>query len=147
MNESQDERKVYHQYLVENVGRSDAFVAEVSYPSTSVGYEISLALSKEKPVLVLYDEETGDWPSLLQALKEEKVLLMPYNLDNLKIILKNSLDFLRERSIEKRFTMLMAPKLLKGLEKICKSKKIPRSVYIRELIEEDLKKKLRKNRK
>jgi nucleoside 2-deoxyribosyltransferase len=38
------------------IGESDAVIAEVSTPSHGVGYEISYALSLQKPVLCCYQE-------------------------------------------------------------------------------------------
>ncbi len=40
--------------------RSDAVVAEVSTPSSGVGYEIGIAESLHKPILCLYKKEEGD---------------------------------------------------------------------------------------
>lgn len=37
------------------IKNSDFVIAEMSYPSASIGYEISFAISEKKPVLVLYN--------------------------------------------------------------------------------------------
>ena len=67
-NEDKKSRFIYHQLLNKNIKWCDAVVSEVSYPSTSVGYEISLAVKKGKPVIALYFEKEGDYPPILQAL-------------------------------------------------------------------------------
>ncbi len=141
MNETRQERLVYHHLLNKNLKWCDAVVSEVSYPSTATGYEICLAIRYGKPLLALYVEKEGDFPPILKALKEEEAIIASYNLDNLKDILKDYLDFVKTEVISKRFTLLLSPKIIKLLDKGAKHQKIPRSAYIRRLIEADIKKK------
>lgn len=133
------ERIKYLNLLHKNLSWCEAVVAEVSYPSTSVGYEMSLGISRAKPVVALYYEKGGDFPPLLKAHKEEDAMLVDYNLNNLKGTLIDCLNFIKTKALEKRFTMLFSPKIINYLNKISKDKKVPRSVYIRKLIEEDMK--------
>lgn len=137
--EGRKERIKYLNLLHKNLSWCDAVVAEVSYPSTSVGYEMSLGISKAKPVVALYYKKGGDFPPLLKAHKEEDAMLVDYSFDNLKSVLIDCLNFIKTKTLEKRFTMLLSPKIVGYLDKICLKKKIPRSVYIRKLIEEDMK--------
>ena len=50
---TREERLKFHTKIEEWIHSSDAVIAETSFPSISVGYEISLALRVGKPVLVL----------------------------------------------------------------------------------------------
>lgn len=136
--ETREERLVYHKLLNKNLNWCDVVVSEVSYPSTATGYEICLALRQGKPVLALYVEQKGDFPPILKALREQEATIASYNLDNLKDILKDYLDFVKTEVINKRFTLLLSPKIIKLLDKGAKHQKIPRSVYIRKLIEKDM---------
>jgi len=138
--ENRKERMVYHRLLNRNIKWCDVAIAEVSYPSTSVGYEISLVLKKGKPVIALYSEKEGDYPPILQALREEKAMLVSYSLGNLKDILQDNISFIKTKALEKRFTMLLSPKITDFLSKISRQEKIPRSEYIRDLIRKDMKK-------
>lgn len=138
--ETREERVAYHHYMEGKITWCDAVIAEVSFPSTSVGYEISLAAKKDKPVIALYFEKGGDYPPILRAREEENTLLIDYNFDNLKSLLKGALNLIKTKSLEKRFTMLLLPKITGYLDKVSQKNKIPRSVYIRKLIEEDMKK-------
>src|SRR3990172_4236242 len=61
--ETREERLDFQDKLDSWISQADFVVAEVSFPSISVGYEISLALHRGKPVLVLYSN--GHPPSLL----------------------------------------------------------------------------------
>ncbi|MBP9691688.1 hypothetical protein KBD81_06440, partial [Candidatus Woesebacteria bacterium] len=48
---SREKRLQFHEQLEKWIHSSDALIAETSFPSISVGYEISLALRVGKPVL------------------------------------------------------------------------------------------------
>ncbi|MBM3283848.1 hypothetical protein FJY90_06420, partial [Candidatus Gottesmanbacteria bacterium] len=61
--EKVEERIRFQKQLEKWLNSCDYVVAETSFPSISVGYEISLALHYGKPVLILYSE--GNPPSLL----------------------------------------------------------------------------------
>src|SRR5437868_4693654 len=50
----------------------DFMIADTSYPSVSVGYEIAMALRLGKPVLVFYG--AGGPPSLLAHNKDERLV-------------------------------------------------------------------------
>src|SRR5437868_4502190 len=50
------ERLQFHSQLEKWISSCDFMIAETSFPSISVGYEISLALRLGKPILVLYSE-------------------------------------------------------------------------------------------
>ena len=76
---SREKRLAFHRQLEEWIHKCDALIAETSYPSISVGYEISLALRVGKPVLVLYSG--GEAPSLLAHHSDEKILTEKYRHD------------------------------------------------------------------
>jgi nucleoside 2-deoxyribosyltransferase len=141
LKETREERVAYHSYMEGKISWCDAVIAEVSFPSTSVGYEISIAVKKDKPVIALYFEKGGDYPPILRAREEENTLLIDYNFDNLKSLLKGALNLIKTKSLEKRFTMLLPPDITNYLIKVSKKNNTHRSVYIRRLIEMDMRKK------
>ena len=110
--------------------------AETSFPSISIGYEISLALHLLKPILILYS--TGDPPTLLAHHKEEKLVCEKYNKDTLSDIIDDFINYVRG-TIDTRFTFFITPKIASFLEKVSKKNKLPKSVYLRKLIEKDMK--------
>lgn len=129
-----DERRVRHyKNVLKWINSSDIIVAEASYPSLGVGYEISLALEKGKPVIVLYTKEYV--PHFIKGCESERLFLVKYDLQNLKQALKDVLDDAKNQ-IDLRFTMLLPPKIVNFLDQISKRKKIPKSVFIRDLIKE-----------
>lgn len=129
------ERLKFHTKLEEWIYSCDGMVAETSFPSISVGYEISLALRVGKPVLVLYSE--GEPPSLLAHHKDEKLLCEKYTQGDLPILLDDFLHYIQSKS-DLRFTFFITPKIASYLDETAKKNKLPKSVYLRKLIEKDM---------
>ena len=117
------------------ISSADVAIAEVSYPSTNVGHEISIALSKGKPVIVLYTK--GNEPRFLTANPVDKLLVYEYDLDSSDSVLKNALKEARDQ-IDVRFNFFISPKIGAYLDWISKHRKIPRAVFLRRLIEEHM---------
>ncbi|OGD62855.1 hypothetical protein A2160_05720 [Candidatus Beckwithbacteria bacterium RBG_13_42_9] len=139
MNESPGQRLAYIKLLNKNLRWCDVVLAEVSYPSTSVGFEICLAMSRQKPVLAMHDER-GDFPSLLEGFKEEVASIIAYKLDEVDKVLEGALEFIKDRVLTKRFTILFSPRIVRFLDTIAQTGTISRSEYIRDLILQDLRK-------
>jgi len=114
----------------------DCMVVEASFPSISVGYEISLAIDRKKPVLILYSE--GDPPSLFAYHHEENLICEKYSLMSLKHVIDDFLMFVKGTA-DMRFTFFVTPEIAMYLKKMALQEKIPKSVYLRKLIEADMK--------
>lgn len=132
---TREERLAFHNKLEKWIYSCDGIVAETSFPSISVGYEISLALRVGKPVLILYSE--GEPPSLLAHHKDEKLLCEHYNVPQLPTILDDFLHYIQSKS-DLRFTFFITPNIASYLDGIAKKNKLPKSVYLRKLIEKDM---------
>ena len=116
---------------------SEITMAEVTYPSLSVGHEISLALELNKPVIALHFKNKKY--HLLNSIPDEKLQIIRYDNKNLKKQLEKAIKFALD-SVDVRFNFFITPQLLTYLDWIASKKRIPRSVYIRGLIESDIKK-------
>jgi nucleoside 2-deoxyribosyltransferase len=134
---SKEERVKFHDKVKSWINSCDFMIAETSHPSTSVGYEIGYALRVGKPVLILYS--IGDPPSLLGQHEDEKVVSEKYTLQNVGEIIKNFVSYVEGKQ-DLRFTFFITPKLVNYLDSISKNKKIPKAVYLRKLIEQDMEK-------
>ena len=134
--QSKDERLKVHQRLEDWINSSDFLVAETSFPSISVGYEISMALDRGKPVLILYSE--GDPPSLFAYHENEKIVSEKYTTDALPAIIGDFLHFVRGEA-DTRFTFFISSKQAAYLAKMGKKHRVPKSVYLRSLIDKDMK--------
>lgn len=136
-NQSRERDREFYKFLRGCLQKCDFLVAEISYPSISVGFEIATALNMAKPVLVLYSTEKV--VPLLGGIEGDQLIIEQYNLTNLKSVIKTSLEFLKENK-DLRFTMLLSPKVVRFLNNISKKRAVPKSVYIRKLIEGDMEK-------
>jgi hypothetical protein len=133
---TKEERLAFHKRLESWINMSDCMIVETTFPSISVGYEISLALHRGKPVLILYSE--GDPPSLLFTQHEEKIICERYTPENLEEIIEDYLAYVQGNE-DMRFTFFISSSIASHLNKISKKQKIPKSVYIRNLILDDMK--------
>lgn len=116
----------------------DLMIVEASYPSISVGYEIATAILYGKFVLILYSE--GGAPSLLAHPRDEKVICEKYSSEVLEDLIDDFLAY-AQGSVDTRFTFYLTHDQVGFLEKVSLNKKIPKSVYLRRLIDLDMKRK------
>lgn len=116
--------------------QADISVFEVSNPSLGVGQEITQALSINRPVICLYEE--GNEPHVLRDEGGDLLLLLPYTSTNIKQVLLDALDYASEKQ-DTRFNFFISPQIGNYLDWVAKKRKLPRAVYLRRLIEEDMK--------
>jgi len=129
--ESREERLKFQKKLEGWINAADFMVVEASFPSISVGYEIALALHRAKPVLVLYCE--GDPPSLITDNEEDHLACEKYTPTTLPSIVNDFVNYVRGGS-DTRFTFFITSEIAAHLEKMAKKHKIPKSVYLRNII-------------
>jgi nucleoside 2-deoxyribosyltransferase len=134
--ENKEERLKFHEQLEKWINSCDCIVAETSFPSISVGYEISLALSRGKPVLILYQKGSSP-PSLLVHHKDEKLICEKYSSEMLTDIIDDFLSYARDTE-DSRFIFYITSEIASFLDKASKKEKVPKSVYLRRLIEEKM---------
>jgi hypothetical protein len=135
-NTSPKERINFHEQIENWIRSCDFMVVEASHPSVSVGYEIFLALRVDKPVLILYTKEA---PSLLAHNKNDRVVCMKYTPEEIPEIIEDFITQLPSKN-ELRFTFTMTSKITYYLNQLSKQINIPKSIYLRQLIERDMEK-------
>lgn len=134
---SESERLDFHKKLEKWIESCNFMIVEASFPSISVGYEVSLALQRGKPVLLLYAE--GHPPSLFAYHENERFVCQKYTISTVSQIIDEFIDYV-EGSSDTRFTFFITPAISSYLEKMSKKLRIPKSVYLRQLIEEKMNK-------
>lgn len=134
--ESREEILQFQEKVEQWIKKCDCIIADTSFPSVSVGYEIALALRIGKPVMVFYGE--GGPPSLLTYYKDEKLITEKYNDANYKESIENFINFVKGKT-ELRFTFFITPSIAVFLDDVTRNEKTPKAVYIRKLIEKDMK--------
>lgn len=130
----------FHNFVLNGVKNSDAVFAEISHPSTSVGYLISLAAQAGKPVVCFYNGDKK--PHLFNTLEEQndRFVVVEYkDLKELDKLVPEMVEFVNEGQ-DTRFNFFVTPKHINYLNWIAKTRRIPRSVFLRRLIEEEMKK-------
>ncbi len=135
---NEDRVEAYKQVL-KWVDRSDFCVIEASFPSTlHVGHEISLIVGKGKPLIIVYQK--GFDPSLFGISDNDKVFWLEY--EKVEDIAKKLALLVHEakKSADVRFNFFVSPKILTYLDWVAKNRMIPRSVFLRDLIEKEMKK-------
>lgn len=133
--QSEEELNKYYKQVVKWITDADVMVAEASFPSTlNIGHEISLSLDKSKPVIVFFKKGYDSF--FLRGLNSDKLFLLEYTEDNLKEVVRTGIDFAKDQA-DTRFNFFISPSLAHYLDWISQKKKIPRSVYLRQLIEQD----------
>ncbi len=130
----------FHKEIVKSLDKSDFSVFEASFPSTlHIGHEITLAIEKGKPVIVMYSDEEGKEPMLFKGVSTEKVIWVAYNKNNLHDELIKAVEAAKQNS-DVRFNFFVSPKILSYLDWVAQKRMIPRSVFLRNLIEREMKK-------
>ncbi|MEI8232674.1 MAG: hypothetical protein WCG44_02925 [bacterium] len=116
--------------------QADLVLVEASTPSFGVGQEIAEALTDNKQVVVLY--MTGKKPHILQNQGQEALYFVEYSESNLEKVLEEYIEYAKEHS-DTRFNFFISPQIGTYLDWISRKKKLPRAVYLRRLIEDDMK--------
>jgi len=133
--QTKEKRLHFHKQLEDWINSCDFMIAETSFPSISVGYEISMALDRNKPILLLYS--TGDPPSLFAYHENQKIVCEKYTESTLDAIISDFLNFIRNTE-DARFTFYLTSIQAKHLDTQGKKQHIPKSVYLRRLIDNDI---------
>ena len=134
---SYKKRVTHYKRTMQAIRNCDVAVIEVSIHSMSMGYIVDKALELGKPVIVLHLK--GYEPYFFSGIQNEKLQIYEYHIDDVKEILKQALKVAKE-NIDVRFNFFISPKIGNYLNWIAKKKKTPRAVYLRRLIEEEMKK-------
>ncbi len=81
----------------QRIESTQAIIAEVSNPSLGVGSEIAYALTLDKPVLALfYQESPNKLSPMIRGNPSDSLYLEHYDDDNLFLVIKNFLKFVRD---------------------------------------------------
>jgi len=132
----ESDREKWYKDSIREIQKSDLVVVEISYPSTAnVGHELTYALEIGKPVVAIYHASRE--PVFLRGREDEKLLLFAYTDRDLENILESGIEYATEIQ-DVRFNFFISPKIGRYMDWISKNKRVPRAVYLRKLIEEDM---------
>ena len=132
---TESEKIEHYKKTVRIIKEADLVVLETSLHSLATGYIANLALGLGKPVIALHAGRRK--PYFLLGIQNDKLQVVEYSLNSLKEVLKNAVEYAGEK-IDTRFNFFISPTIGNYLSWISKNKKLPRAVYIRKLIEQDM---------
>ena len=130
------QRKKYYINTIHAIKKADICIFEATYPSLGVDHLINQALINGKPVITMYTN--GKKPFMLDSADIDKITLVEYDRENLETVLASALEYAKEDS-DVRFDFLISADIGRYLNWISRVKKIPRSVFLRGMIEERMK--------
>jgi len=116
--------------------QADLVLVEASTPSFGVGQEITEALTDNKQVVVLY--RAGMKPHILMNQGQEALYFVEYSEANLDKVLDEYIEYAKDHS-DTRFNFFISPQIGSYLDWVSRKRKLPRAVYLRRLIEEEMK--------
>jgi hypothetical protein len=129
------EASEFHHKMIKNMKEADIIVFELSYSTVGMGYMAATALQLGKPLIALHLPDKDLY--VLRGMESEKLTLVEYTMSNLEQVLKEAIAFASD-SMDTRFNFFVPPHISHYLDWITKYKKLPRAVYLRELIEEHM---------
>lgn len=130
------ERARYYQQVVHWIRNADVVVVEISFPSTlRIGHEISLAIEHAKPVVALFYENCE--PTFLLGLDHELISWCKYTATTLRKRLDFGLKCAKDQLLI-RYNFTLPASHYTHLQTCAQKYRIPKSSYIRKLIEDDM---------
>jgi hypothetical protein len=136
-NEPLQVKRENYEESIKSLKKAELVIIEVSGHSMSAGYLISQALEMNKPVIALYKSESK--PVFIGGIVNQKLFLVEYDKDNVEEVLKTTLKKVTSL-IDVRFNFFVNPKILTYLDKVAQERMVPKSVFLRNLIEKEMKK-------
>jgi 2'-deoxynucleoside 5'-phosphate N-hydrolase len=130
-------KKINYIDSVNSVKKADIIFMEVSGHSMSMGYLVGKALEMNKPVIVLHNKQHV--PNYIKGISDQKLIISEYDEGNVETIMGKALKK-ASGMIDVRFNFFVNSKILNYLDWVAHKKMLPRSVFLRNLIEKEIKK-------
>ncbi len=133
-----EKRNEYFNTFYKKLGKCDIVIAECTFPSVHVGFEISNAIQQGKEIIMLKSKDA--LPDVLisdQLNLHKNIYIYEYTEETLFKILKEAL-VCNPIQKYKKYNVLFPTEMVNKLNIISKKKNLPKSVYIRQLVEKGL---------
>ena len=135
--ESIETKKENYLHVVKCIKKADIVVMEISGHSVSMGFILSKAMEENKPVIALYTAEMD--PVFVKGIVSSKLILAEYKKENIEQVISDSINKAK-CLVDMRFNFFVSPKILNYLDWVAHKRMIPKSVFLRHLIEREMKK-------
>jgi len=132
-----EERIEHYKKTMDYVKKADVVVVDVSLHSMSMGYIVNKGLEASKPVIALY--KRGNDPYFFSGIQDQKLQIVAYDENNVEKVLAGALNNV-SGLMDVRFNFFVSPKILNYLDWVAQKRMVPRSVFLRDLIEKEMRK-------
>lgn len=130
------EKDIYFKTL-SDVRNSDLLLAEISYPSISIGFLIEKAINLSIPILCLCDEaQSQNVSTILKRYKSDSFKILIYNKFNIEELL--NMEFLSIKKHKVKLNVFLEANLDNFLKLSSTKKGITKSQYLRDIIIEKM---------
>lgn len=127
----------------ENILNSDIYIAEMSLPSQTLGFQIAFALNNGKPCLYLYDENTNGKPAAPILGHPSRMLkVSSYNASNLAKRLNAFSKLARSQLASKRTSFMSTHEIDLYLDAESRRLGVPKAEVIRQSLHNAVQKKV-----
>lgn len=135
-------REKFYTDFYRSLEHVDVVFVECSQPSVNVGFGLAYVINHGKPVIILRKKGSEGFEMGVGDLISHKEYIHVYEYEDKT--LPEVLGFALQsavKEIDRRFTIIFPSHVMSKLEEISRQHKLPKAVYIRQLIEADLQKK------
>lgn len=121
--------------VIQEINSSDLFIADISYPSSGVGYQVYHAFYQKKPIIIIFTENEQSNPSMvIQGIKSKRLLTLKYrNINDLEKTLL-PLVLKTKSQLKVRFHLVIDNKEYSFIETTAKNLGISKTEYFKILI-------------
>jgi len=134
---SVEKKKENYLQVLKCIKKADIVVMEISGHSVSMGFILSKAIEENKPVIAMYTADMN--PVFVKGIVNSKLILAEYNKKNLEQVISESIKKAK-CLVDMRFNFFVSPRILNYLEWVGQKRMIPKSVFLRHLIEREMRK-------
>lgn len=135
--ESIETKKENYLDIIKCIKKADIVVMEISGHSVSMGFILSKAMEENKPVIAMYTSDMD--PVFVKGIVNSKLIMAEYDKNNLEQVISDSINKAK-CLVDMRFNFFVSPKILNYLDWIAQKRMIPKSVFLRNLIEREMRK-------
>jgi hypothetical protein len=125
---------------LETIAQADVIIAEASYDSFGVGYQVAFSVQHKKPVLLLHHED-ADYNVFASGVEDGWVVHKKYNDDTLAKIIEEFLDDNDIRTKDMRFNFFIDRKIYNYLRWAALRTGKTKAEILRELVQQEIDKK------
>jgi len=138
---AQRSKERHYKAITNAIKNSDFVVIEFTVPNFSSSHQITYALSRQKPVLVLRMEKDNSFAdSYLEWIDSDLLTIVDYKIENISIVLKEFIGIQKIDSGFKRYNVVLKGRHKYYLDWAQKKQEKSRSEILRNAIDEKMEK-------